>query len=696
MYFGHFLHIFSNPVLNAYSRVLLFVVLAAGMPLGAWSGECPSQLGRWGGYSATRAVAVSGEHVFFGGSAIRVADISQPGEPRVVAAHRLDHNLVDLESSTDILLAAAGNVLVFDITNPEQPLEKSEISIPPYSYEAKAVALNATHGFAAFAYEGQSSHSRLLVLDLSNLAAPEEVASLLLAGRCRTMSVSNSLALVATNVFFDGDGVFHPGGVRIVDISIPSLPEEVGFFTVDATQPPGPEALAIIGDHAVLAYGEYGLRVINIANPALPVEVAAFEEQAWSPSSVTISGTLAFVGNPASGQQSFRIFDIADPQNPALVGELPDLAAFDSAITGNWAMVAASVEGIRVVDVSDSTMPTDQGFSSPAREAERLAATDTHIFISSPPCGLYVVDALSATDPTEVASLPFSGFSGPIEFTSGYLMLGVFGDDQVSRLHIVDVSSPSQPTEIGNLEISSPAYAMTGVGNLMLVSTHGDCLLVVDISDPQLPQVVGSWDPGGFGYTGGLTMADETTLLITYQDFYQGMAGLYAIDISDPNLPTLLDYMPLLNPYDVKAQDHLAYVADSPGIVVVDISDPTELSETGFAGRVHGTETITVEINGQIGYSIETPPEWNEPPPPDHDWVMVTWDLSNPTAPAPSSWQPYNLGQFDGGFDPLALVGQRVFLAARWSGVRVFDPSWCSPLFIFDDDFESGDSTSWQ
>ena len=45
--------------------------------------------------------------------------------------------------------------------------------------------------------------------------------------------------------------------------------------------------------------------------------------------------------------------------------------------------------------------------------------------------------------------------------------------------------------------------------------------------------------------------------------------------------------------------------------------------------------------------------------------------------------------------DPVLPVGGKVFLAERGSGVRVFDPSWCEPLFIFADAFEGGDTGSW-
>ena len=64
--------------------VMLTVILSLATP--ALAQDCPELVGRWP-YGAAIAVAVSGNHVYFGdGTALMVADVSDPAAPAVVVA----------------------------------------------------------------------------------------------------------------------------------------------------------------------------------------------------------------------------------------------------------------------------------------------------------------------------------------------------------------------------------------------------------------------------------------------------------------------------------------------------------------------------------------------------------------------------------------------------------------------------------
>jgi hypothetical protein len=80
-------------------------------------------------------------------------------------------------------------------------------------------------------------------------------------------------------VAVSGDHAYLSGnGLRVIDVSTPSAPAEVGF--VDTT---GSEVdVAASGGYAYVAYAgdEYtgtGLRVIDVSTPSAPVEVGFVE-----------------------------------------------------------------------------------------------------------------------------------------------------------------------------------------------------------------------------------------------------------------------------------------------------------------------------------------------------------------------------------------------------------------------------------
>ena len=92
---------------------------------------------------------------------------------------------------------------------------------------------------------------------------------------------------------------------RDLDISVPSDPVEVGAFsswgwTVD---------VAVAGNHAYVAenyvshypwYVDNGLRVVDVSSPSAPTEVGFFE-MPRSPSGVDVSGGYAYVANGIAG-----------------------------------------------------------------------------------------------------------------------------------------------------------------------------------------------------------------------------------------------------------------------------------------------------------------------------------------------------------------------------------------------------------
>jgi hypothetical protein len=84
-------------------------------------------------------------------------------------------------------------------------------------------------------------------------------------------------------------------GLRIVDVSNPTSPTEVGFFAT-----PGPARnVAVNGNYAYVSVGVAGLRILDVSDPANPSVVGAFNPTCTSAFSlcgygIAVSGELAY------------------------------------------------------------------------------------------------------------------------------------------------------------------------------------------------------------------------------------------------------------------------------------------------------------------------------------------------------------------------------------------------------------------
>ncbi|NIV33636.1 MAG: hypothetical protein GWN58_30575, partial [Anaerolineae bacterium] len=74
--------------------------------------------------------------------------------------------------------------------------------------------------------------------------------------------------------------------------------------------------VAVAGDYVYVAAFVDGLRIIDVSDPAAPFEVG-FYYTGWYALGVAVAGPYAYVANDGSG---LRIIDVSDPSAPFEVG----------------------------------------------------------------------------------------------------------------------------------------------------------------------------------------------------------------------------------------------------------------------------------------------------------------------------------------------------------------------------------------
>jgi hypothetical protein len=98
---------------------------------------------------------------------------------------------------------------------------------------------------------------------------------------------------VAGDLAFVADGT---GGLRVVDVSIPTSPFPRGVYTGVVTT----NDVAVVGEHVYVAGLLQGLRIVDVSDPDAPVEVGAYDT-GYHAVAVDGAGAHAFVADGVDG-----------------------------------------------------------------------------------------------------------------------------------------------------------------------------------------------------------------------------------------------------------------------------------------------------------------------------------------------------------------------------------------------------------
>jgi hypothetical protein len=198
------------------------------------------------------------------------------------------------------------------------------------------------------------------------------------------------------------------GGLRVIDVSDPSTPQEVGFV-----EPPIPgtdaASLAIDGDYAYVGMNGMGLLIIDISDPQTPFIVSSLDPPGtWAGAYFGLAKSGDYVYAADWGGPGLRVIDVTDPDIPVEVGywEAPS-SPFDVALdeVGPYAHAPCG-GGLRVVDITDPTNPFEVGFLATQGPALAVAAAGSHAYVGEHFVKLHVINVSDPTNPSEEGFVP--------------------------------------------------------------------------------------------------------------------------------------------------------------------------------------------------------------------------------------------------------------------------------------------------
>jgi hypothetical protein len=305
--------------------------------------------------------------------------------------------------------------------------------------------------------------------------------------------------------------VRYGDGLRIVDLSDPSAPAELGhaevalpdeeiWNDVKLREGPGGEVFALV------ASSRRGVVVLDVSDPAAPVEVTSFPPAPTNVHTLALDGDRAYLADVSLG--GLRIYDVADPAAPVELARHTDAAAERGAFVHDLFAAAGTIYlcywnlGLVALDAGDppGTAPIEIG---------RFDAYDRRTSHSA--------------WPTEAGGRP----------------IVLHGDeDWGAHLRVLDGARGDGFLDVLAEYRTRPQVSIhnvMAVGDLALVTYYQDGLRLLDLADPTSPVEVGhylSW-PGpkpGYGtsfYEGAIGVdVDPDRGLILLADTARGLLVL--------------------------------------------------------------------------------------------------------------------------------------------------------------------------
>jgi hypothetical protein len=267
------------------------------------TGSMPEQIGRFDTPGFVESIVVSGTHAYVADDhgGLRILDVSNPTVPAEVGA-RAEWQAMDVAVAGHYAYIVTGissaGVRIVDVSDPTNP-EEVGCYCPQESWTYHTVFANNDYVYLSAQYgRAQWVHildvsdpnarelvgavdsgyeitdiageyafmidtdSNLQVMDVSTPAEPETIGYFDGAGRITDVGVSGDYAYVAEERAWN-DTEHLSGGLRVLDVSDPSTPRQVGFYYLPVDSP----QVTVVGNDAYLVANWQGLFRLRF-NPA--------------------------------------------------------------------------------------------------------------------------------------------------------------------------------------------------------------------------------------------------------------------------------------------------------------------------------------------------------------------------------------------------------------------------------------------
>ncbi len=591
-------------------------------------------------FGNARGVFVVGDTAYVAaGAAMLILDMTDKTDPAMVGYCYMDNPSLDVYAIGDYAYVAdgSGGLRVIDISDRTNPIEVGYYDTDGLAYGVYIVG--------NYAYLADGSNG-LRIIDVSDPENPTEV------GYYDTESSAHDVFLVGdyayvVDTYWDDSTSTYKGHLRIIDISDPTNPDEIGYYDTESYT----RGVYVSGDYAYVANDKNGLRIIDVSDPTNPTEVEYYDTDGYV-YDVYVSGDYAYVADDVEG---LRIIDVSDPTNPTEVGYY-DTKDYSWGVygEGDYAYVADNADGLRIIDISDPTNPTEVGCRHTGGTALNVYVVGDYAYVAEEVDGLIIMDVSNKSNPAEIGYYDADSIVYNVYVVGDYAYLA----EGYEGLRIINVSDPENPTEVGYYGTSNYAREVYVVGDYAYVVEGGDGLRILDVSDKTNPTEVGYYDTDGDA-RGVYVVGD-------YAYIADGYEGLRIIDVSDKSNPIETGYYTDSIAYtgnfafDVYVVGDYAYIAHGKGgLKIIDISDKTNPVEVGSKSLWYA---VNIYVVGDYAYVV------------DSGEGLKIINISDKT-------NPEEIGYYDTDARGVCVSDNYVYLANYSGEMYILDHIWISLIY---------------
>jgi hypothetical protein len=476
-------------------------------------------------------------------------------------------NGADLLDDDHVVVVGLSELAVLLVSDPQNPGFVGSVPLPTAGEDV------AVSGSVAYVAGGSGG---VHVVDLSDPEDPSLATSLTAYDEAEGVDVDGDRLAVA-----DGSA-----GVHVFDISAALSPAWLGTYDtvglavgVDLKWP-----FAHVAD--VIDY-----QIVDFTDPANPDQrgVSAPAAQTFD---VEVEGTLAATAN---GEYGAALVDVSDPDQHSTLDNLSQPTAVTDVKWSGGDLLLASRWGLGAVRVSSGTLEWQGGVDSHGDGNALVVDGDLAYLIAT--LEVTSVGLASRTSPQALGTETLPGFAAlDVEvLRDGAHALYACG---AGGIQIVTISDRESPAAIGGLNALSFSRHVTLVPDTDVACVADGGVRTVDVSNARAMQDLGFVATPGGGRARLHAVSDRAVDHVYLAD---GPAGLVIVDVTDPTKPEVVGSADTPGfALDVLKVGNLAYVADEfPGVQIFDVSDP---AHPAFVSVIDtpGRATALAEKDGHL------------------------------------------------------------------------------------------------
>ncbi|MCB4790863.1 MAG: fibronectin type III domain-containing protein [Elusimicrobia bacterium] len=278
-------------------------------------------------------------------------------------------------------------------------------------------------------------------------------------------------------------------GLRIINISNPTNPANVGSYDISSSYPTN--NVTVSGNYAYVTAGYYGLYVLDISNPA-SISYASNSSAYSNANDVCIKGNYAFVSD-SGGSYDMRVFNITNPTSISQVG-YHSVAGNAQCIfvSGNYAYIGLdSSYGFQVLNVANPVNSNNfqaLGQQSVSGTCYDIYVENNYAYVANGAYGLKIYNVSNPSSMSLVASYSTAGLCKGVYVYGNRLYLA----EESSGIEILDITNPAAPSLLKSYQTSATARGVFAKGNYVYVADDTSGL---DICDFGIAPSSGSFVP---------------------------------------------------------------------------------------------------------------------------------------------------------------------------------------------------------